>query len=359
MKATKKNTYRNFVLENPIKTFATVVLTVGGLLVLGFFVRIGFMPDVDLASSTALLFAVALVGLGTVTSFIFMAVLPGVATQYALEESALPPDRWTLATVAAAGVLLPIVIVAAVWLHEAAVVSFAPYLMVAFISLAIGAVVWRVYRLSRTLQIVEGGPQPKVEGYGGLQSIFLLACSALAWLFGTLTALQIAIRFSVGSDHSSWLVVFVVAAWMFLLIGINIATSRLSTKQAWVFAPISGFVIVVLLIFLTGNFSELPASAIRVLGFGEMKNVDLLIKAEVCRSIPLSSSTDLRCSMLSPESAGILRNVTVRSRIGAQVVIEKSAPGSVDVVQPVTRLILKKEDVMMWMLRTGDAVTKK
>lgn len=360
MTATQKNLRRNFVLENPIKTFATVVLTVGGLLVFGFFVRIGFMPDVDLASSTALLLAVALVGLGTVASFAFTVVLPGVATQYALEESALPPDRWTLASVAAAGVLLPIVIVAAVWLHDAAVVSAAPYLMVVFMVLAMSAVVWRVYHLSKTLRSVEGHARPKVEGHPGLQSIFLLCGSAIAWLFGTLTALQIAIRFSAGSDHSSWLTVFVVAAWMFLLIGINIATSRLPKKQAWIFAPISGSITLVILVLLTGNFSELPASAIRFLGFGEIRNVDLLVRAEVCRSLPLSSSTDLRCSMSSPDSAGILRNVTVRSRIGAQVVIEKSdLSPSVDAAQPVTRLILKKDDVVMWMLRTSGAATKK
>jgi hypothetical protein len=360
MTTTKKNLLRDFVFENPIKIFATAVLTVGGLFVLVFFVRIGFMPDVDLTSSTALLFSVALVGLGSVISFVIMAVLPGVATQYALDESALPPDGWTIATVAAAGIFLPITIMAAVWLYEGAVVPIAPYLMLAFIVLAIGAVVWRVYHLSKTLQAFDGLPRPKVQGHAALQTIFLLGGGALAWLLGTLTALQIAIRFSAGSSHSSWLIVFVVAAWMFLLVGINVATSRLSTKQAWVFAPISGLVTLVLLTLLTGNFSELPTSAIRELGFGGMRNVDLLIKAEVCRAMPLSSSTDLRCFMSSSDSAGILRGVTILSRIGAQVVVEKSVTtSSAEVIQPAARLILKKDDVLMWMIRSDDAAAKK
>lgn len=356
---TEKNIFRDFALANPIKTFTTSVLAVGGLFVLVFFVRIGFMPDVDLTNSTALLSAVALVGLGSLTAFVLVAVLPGVATQYALDESALPPDRWTLMTVAAAGVLLPIVILALVWLPEGSTPPSASYWAPAFIALAVLAIILRVYYLSKHLRVEASLATPKLTGADGLQSIFLLIGSALAWILGTLTALQIAFQFAIGSSHPTWFTTLVISAWMFLVVSINAVTARLQTKQAWIFAPISGFVIFVLLILLTSSFSELPANAIRILGFGEVKNVDLVVKADVCRSMPLTSSTDLRCAMSSSDAVGIFRDVTIRSRIGAQIVVEKSALNSASNTQAVTRLVLKKEDVVMWTLRLSNPAARK
>lgn len=358
---TAKTPVLDFVLANPIKIFATSVLTIGGLFVLAFFIRIGFMPDVDLASSTALLFAVALVGLATITAFLFMVVLPGVTTQYALHESGLPPDKWTLATVASAGVLFPILIAAGVWVFGEKVAPFADYAILIFLVTPVAAVVWRVFHLSKIRGSSADLAKAKVEGGAGLQSIFLLSFSAFSWVLGTFTALQIALRFSAGSDHPSWLIVIVVSAWMFLLIGLNVATARLSIKQAWVFAPISAFVTLLVLVMLTGNFFEIPTSTIRVLGFGEMKNVDLSVKADVCHSLPMTSSSDLRCSMSSSSSVGILRDVTIRSRIRAQIVVERSGATSLDkdALRRVTRLVLKKDDVVMWTFRSEGTSARK
>lgn len=358
---TEKKPLRDFVFANPVKTFATSVLTIGGLFILAFFVRIGFMPDVDLASSTALLSAVALVGLATITAFVFISVLPGVATQYALHASGLPPDKGNLTTIAATGVLFPIVVVIGAWMYGEKFAAFANYAIPIFFGVPVIAVVWRVFNLSKAREKSALLVEAKVEGGAGLESIFLLSFSAFAWIIGVFTALQIALRFSADSDHPSWLTLIVVAVWVFLLIGLNVATARLSIKQAWVFAPVSASVTLLVLTLLTGNFSEIPVSTIRVLGFGEMKNVDLLVKADVCRSLPMTSSSDLRCSTSASDSVGILRDVTIRSRIGAQMVIEKSGTGSSNNAAKlqVTRLVLKKDDVVMWTFRSESNSARK
>ena len=357
----EKKPFRDFILANPIKTFATAVLTVGGLFVLAFFIRIGFMPDVDLASSTALLSAVALVGLGTITAFVLIAVLPGVATQYALHASGLPPDKGTLSTIAAAGVIFPIVVVAGAWMYGEKFAWFSSYAIPVFFTVPVVAVFWRVFNLSKAREKSAHLAEAKVDGGAGLESIFLLSFSAFAWIIGIFMALQIALRFSAGSDHPSWLILAMVSVWVFLLIGLNIATAHLSIKQAWFFAPIAASVMLLVLTLLTGNFFEIPESTIRILGFGEMKNVDLLVKADVCRSLPMTSSSDLRCSTSSSDSVGILRDVTIRSRIGAQMVVERSGAGSSqkDAKQQVTRLVLKKDDVVMWTFRSEGTSARK
>lgn len=47
--------FAEYVVRNPVALATSAALTLGGLLLLGFFLRIGFMPDVDLAGSMALL----------------------------------------------------------------------------------------------------------------------------------------------------------------------------------------------------------------------------------------------------------------------------------------------------------------
>ena len=57
--------WSKLVQEHPIATAGTVISIVGGLILLGFFCQLGGgMPELDLAGASAILMAVAIVGLG-------------------------------------------------------------------------------------------------------------------------------------------------------------------------------------------------------------------------------------------------------------------------------------------------------
>ncbi|MEG0940214.1 MAG: hypothetical protein RSE32_18860 [Comamonas sp.] len=53
---------RDYALENPAKTLSMCVLTFGGILMLIYFFRIEFLPDINLESATTLLYAVSVLG---------------------------------------------------------------------------------------------------------------------------------------------------------------------------------------------------------------------------------------------------------------------------------------------------------
>ncbi|MFZ3119619.1 MAG: hypothetical protein WA159_15030 [Variovorax sp.] len=105
--------------QNPRRPPDCADVDVRRLLLLGFFLRIGFMPDVDAAGSTVLLFAAAFVGLGTVIGSMVVTLLPGMAVRYLFDDAGLPvrplslaaavlpailPIIWVLASVFAPGV---------------------------------------------------------------------------------------------------------------------------------------------------------------------------------------------------------------------------------------------------------------
>ena len=71
--------YWQYILDNPVKSATTAILFWGGLLLLMFFLHIGFMPDVNLESVSSLLYAVALFG-GFIAAYsALLLVLPGLA----------------------------------------------------------------------------------------------------------------------------------------------------------------------------------------------------------------------------------------------------------------------------------------
>ncbi|GAA4338640.1 hypothetical protein GCM10023165_17460 [Variovorax defluvii] len=348
----------SYLTVNPISALAAFALTSGGLLVLFFFLRIGFMPDVDLATSTALLFAVALVGLGTVIVYMLVAVLPGVVTAYALNEYKIPPSPWTLASVIGSGVLMTLISMADAWLNKARLLLSGSWLGWLFAVLAVVFVMGRVWRLRwQQRRATEPPGQGAESSYWEL--VFFLGFSALVWLGGLITALQLAIHLARESSHSPWMAGLLILGWLALLVAANLTTVRLPPRTALIFAPFMGVLVFAVLVLLSEGVDGISTHALRRLGLAEVEHVDLVVRSDVCKSLSLTSSTALRCAGPAGES-GILRNVVVRSRIGTQLVVEPmirkdvSAPFEPGAqTSRAARLILKKEDVLMWARREG------
>ena len=217
----------SYLTVNPITALAAFALTSGGLLVLFFFLRIGFMPDVDLSSSTALLFAVALVGLGTVVVYMLVAVLPGVVTAYALGEYKIAPDAWTLASVVGGGVLMTLAIMAKGWLtSDLPWGSWAVWLFVVVSVLFVMArVAWLRWQPGQSAE----RQGLRLQG-GYLKVVCFLSCSAFMWLFGLVTALKLAVHLARESSHPSWMSGVLILVWLGLLVFANLITVRLPLR---------------------------------------------------------------------------------------------------------------------------------
>jgi len=156
-----------------------------------------------------------------------------------------------------------------------------------------------------------------------------------------------ALQFAADSDHADWLIVGLIGAWLLFVVGFNAMTARLSTRGAWLAGPAMGLVSLLVLVLMTGSFTTFSAATVRALGFGELKDVDLVLAAPACDALRSSAATSLRCAG-APGAQGILRNVLLRSRIGGQIVVESQAA----IGGTSGRVILRKEDVVVWTVRS-------
>lgn len=90
---------------------------------------------------------------------------------------------------------------------------------------------------------------------------------------------------------------------------------------------------------------------VKSLGLGEVQDVDVVVKAEVCQALRSTASSALRCSPAAEVGGGILRNVILRSRIGSQMASEMASPAQVSGSAMSARVVLRGEDVLLWSVR--------
>lgn len=107
------------------------------------------------------------------------------------------------------------------------------------------------------------------------------------------------------------------------------------------------------LTLMLGTPSTFFATTVRVLGFGELGNVDIVVKFEACQAMRQSAASSLRCDGGQDGASGVLRNVALRSRIGAQIVVEDSKKQRAGARSE--RVVIPKDDVVMWALRDSSA----
>lgn len=331
--------------QNPVALLTALTLTCGGMLLLGFFLRIGFMPDVDAAGSTALLFAAAFVGLGTVIGSMVVTVLPGMAIRYLFDDAGLPVRPLSLAAAVLPAILLIIWVLASVFAPgiRAAVTD-----TMAYWSLVVVAVIGGVLSAWRS------------QGAERFGSAWLLRCAsrtwavtsgATLWAGSMLIALRFALHLGSDSDHPPWTTVLFITLWLMLITSANVGTALLALRRAWRASVVFALVGLAVLVLMTGRFSTVSATTIKLLGLGEVQDVDVVVKAEVCQALSLTASSALRCSPAAEVGGGILRNVILRSRIGSQVVIETASPTQLPASAMSARVVLRRDDVLLWSVR--------
>ncbi|KQX22129.1 hypothetical protein [Variovorax sp. Root434] len=314
-------------------------LTVGGLLLMGFFLRIGFMPDVDLAGSMALIFAAAIVGIGTLIALVFATVMPGVSMRYLLDQAQLPLN-WSavLVTAGPAGLLVTLAVLSPLLLEPAqrpnvwvlAIGCFA-------IALVAGAILVCVAE-RRGAQLDWGIRIKKIWP--------LMLCSVL-WTLGLFQVLQAAIQMGVDSSHPPFFTVFLLGCWLAMIASINLAMAQLPLRVSLIVGPVAGIFSVVLLAMLTGSYSTVSATTVKTLGIGEMQGTNLILTADMCHALSAAPGA-LHCEpMADKATVGILKDVAIVSRIGSNVVAEGPPPKG-DSAQTRSRLILRKDTVLAW-----------
>lgn len=82
----KEFDWANYAKDNLIKVVWTILLSVGGALLLVYFSRIGFLPDIKLADATAVLAATAVIGIFSVVVLASCLVIPALCARSFIEK---------------------------------------------------------------------------------------------------------------------------------------------------------------------------------------------------------------------------------------------------------------------------------
>jgi hypothetical protein len=291
--------------------------------------------------------AAALVGLGTMCAAVFVLAVPGLTTRHMMTDVRLEVGETALASA-----IVPSLVSIAFIIVDAVYFKDSPLLSDEVMTAAVAGLLAATALIGA--HVLPAGMQPSDHPSASyIGKVWALASTSVMWLLGMLMAVDFALQFAADSDHADWLVLGLIGAWLLFVVGFNAMTARLPTRGAWLAGPAMGLVSLLVLVLMTGSFTTFSAATVRALGFGELKDVDIVLAAPACDALRSSAATSLRCAG-APGAQGILRNVFLRSRIGGQIVVEPQAA----VAGTNDRVILRKEDVVIWTVRGKSTKTR-
>lgn len=336
--------------ELPLIPLWNLILALGGLSLIVFFASTEFLPDLDLKSLVAVFAALACVALYLVASIGLGMVLPSL---YIKADANLPTRKRVLYIVEA---MLGIV----------GLITF----VVAFFSSSKDASYWitvggfTVACLALTCAALLLAKKDDAAG-SGLEFAWIFTKTSLlhSVLWGgwslflpTLLFLWLRPRDLSNSEELLGLIVFpAVLAIISLVIAIQSSERRIFATV--VAAAISVFY----LGLLTGRPALLPHLSVALLGLSlPDKPATIIVSETGCAAFNATVGHDL-CKKSPDSSLGVIKDVRIVSRIGAQFLLHVLPKGSSSETsrsaEPTlwTRAVLRKQDVIAWSYEYGTA----
>lgn len=323
----------------PIQSVFAITSSIGGLLLLLFFVQLHAMPDLDLAGTSAVLLAVALVG-WVLAFFLTVCAFGGgwVLRDYGPEAAALRSGRggWLLLmpTIACVGV--------SSWQTWCSDVSDASVLNLTIVgSISLGAVVYAWW--------LPGGEKRdgKTMFIYGVAYVYL---SLIWFMIGGMALLSFMALAGPSEKLSDELRLL---AWVLWCLGCNFVMSRPQYAKLSALFGACTVSMVVLLLF-SNNGMALPKAVVRSLGLGELP-VALVVTEAGCQYLNQASG-QVVCQVTPNEKSALVCPALLRSRIGSPYFIGLSPytaqgawPANADVLPARTATVaLPKSEVLSW-----------
>lgn len=320
---------RKYVSENPLKFVSTSILLWGLGLLLIFFLRIQYMPEVNLESVSSVLYAVAVLGL-VISAYTMLAlVAPGMALA-SVKDSFGRYAKPHLVCISISAALIWVL-----QLLQQFDVSTFSLLGNILISFGIGLVFPGIAVLySRKIRSswVHAAPAP-AHAWSPQVNFFTaywMSVVVTAFIFGVLMlSLMFIVIIGMGGDirtASNELAVLQLVLLVLLIVGsalaIGLSQSSDRVKIAFFVAPTLLFIILV----VTGSFSSIPAMAMKALGQGEISNARIAVTGSTCREINQTLGQRV-CAEAEEDDIVAICPVMIKSRIGSQVVLDFAPVG--------------------------------
>lgn len=304
----------DYAVDNPVKTMSVTVLTYGGLLLLVYFARISFLPDVNLDALASVLYAVALVGLLLAGYTAGTLVLPGLFLGVARDGNPAVKDSHVVAVAAAVAVAWSLLVASILY-------GWNGWLLIAAAGLLVLCVVWKWERTRQAEQRREG--LAMAFWTSAALSWVLWAgpvCAALVLMpltFLSILGLNGDLQFS--DDRS---VLFALSAAALSIAG---AAALLGKTESHRRLPLA-LVLAPFLLFstslLTKSFSSISVISVNKLGLGEQHFVRAVVSGKTCKVVNQTLGQNVCDPQAEDDAPTAICPVVLRSRIGSQVLLE-------------------------------------
>lgn len=365
---------KKYATSNVLKLFWMFVLGSGGMLFLFYYWWLRYFPvSFDLASSSALLAAISITGLGLFIALSFYAIAPGwfwremVCKDKELATILRPEDskHFQISTVLffSAPIAIAIGFALVYFVNEWRCYQIVPI---------IGALFLLVFWTFRWME--KGIPWwPSFKLLGAVA----INCLVFSWLF-----VMMAWFSTSGSQENS------VAAF-FLVLGVSVVGNHFvaslgNKKTLWIYA-LFAVVLFIAPSLLTKNFFQTSRATMRFFKFGNIENVQLILDQQgglIARQFidPIASSVSVASSVPSAEAGGkigaekktdrlyltegcLVKSITILSRLGNEYYLEVKLPdkqkneqdkNSLKATEEEHRFIIPSSHVLSWRVHGDD-----
>jgi len=328
--------------QHPLRTLSAGALSVGGVLLLMFFAHLGELPEIDLASSTSILAAVALIGL--LVGVVFGGSM-GVAGWLYLNAG--PELDWlrtpfNLRLAAIPGLLMVLWIIAQSIFGLDYLPTLNGFFLCSGLCLLIG------YARAEHLLAVGELPLKSRDGWPFHEAALAFAAYSLMWKLSLLVGL-LCLAAMFPSRTKDFEAVLAIVAWACISAGLSIALAQSNQRgqlRKFLILAATGLIVMVL---LTQNYTGLAVASVRAIGLGDVL-VKLVLTERGCQIINGAALVPV-CQFNKDEKIGVVCPAILKSKIGTPFMVglapfsERGAWPAIDAPAPIP---IPKAEVLSW-----------
>ena len=317
----------NYIKTNPVKSITAIILGIGGILLLFFFMYIGFMPDVTLNSITSVLYAISALGILTFLSLIFLLALPILYSLYDKEIQKL--NKWSLLFLNFDAVIVWCCILS----YYSKIIGRTAFFIVLLICVCmvlltrISILIDIIKELYHILTKKKGNIKQEIitslKKFKEFKNSFLIFFKLIFFLILPICVLiNLILNSQLSNETECTILLFFLVfllIYSFISVAITIAKGTLldKIKASLLF---SASVLLLILIHYD-NLSFTFLNTIKRLGLGEINSARISVSKETCQEINQTLGKKV-CENQSVNSYVPICPVKIKSRIGNQVVLE-------------------------------------
>lgn len=311
-KPTAWDSLRKYALESPVATATAGVLLTGGLLLLVYFARIGYLPDVNLEAVASVLYAVALLGLVIAGYAALTLVMPGLLLGTSRDGNRAIADKHVWGAAAASAIIWASIIVVLFRSRSSS-----------FWVVATGAVA--ICALAATGFLARKGKLSQEQPLKVLKPLWWVVVLTVYCAFLMLVPMTFISMLGLHGDLAradDWTAIFTLIA---TASGIAFTAGLLGTLEArkrWRAAMLLAPLMLLLFSLLTGSFSAISVIVVARLGLGETPFVRAVVSSKTCHQVNQVLGQKVCLPAADDDAPVAICPAVLRSRIGSQVLLE-------------------------------------